>query len=118
MEEITHLLNYTTTHPNAKIQYHKSGIIIHSHSNGSYLCDPMTQIRVGGYFLLSEKNDPIHCKLNGSIHVIEKIQKNVIGSAPEAKIGAIFINVPESVTIHPNIPHRDKLNTTPKTNTG
>ena len=34
------LLNYATTHPNATIQYTASDMVLHIHSNASYLFKP------------------------------------------------------------------------------
>ena len=34
------LLNYAVTHPNAKIRYTASNMILHIHSNNSYLSEP------------------------------------------------------------------------------
>ena len=36
-EDVTYLLNYTATHPNAKIKYHVSEMVLHIDSDGSYL---------------------------------------------------------------------------------
>ena len=33
MEAISHLLNYTATHPNEKIRYHKRIMMLHIHSD-------------------------------------------------------------------------------------
>ena len=34
------LLNYAATHPNAKIRYTESDMILYIHSNASYLSEP------------------------------------------------------------------------------
>ena len=38
--EVTHLLNYMATHPDAKVRFYKSDMITHIHSDGSYLSAP------------------------------------------------------------------------------
>ena len=37
MKALVHLLNYAVTHPDTKIQYHCSGMILHIHSSRFYL---------------------------------------------------------------------------------
>ena len=46
------LLNYAVTHPNAKIRYTSSDMILHIHSNASYLSEPRTRSRAGGNYFL------------------------------------------------------------------
>ena len=93
---VTKLLNYVSTHPNATIRYHKSDMILHVHSDASYLSEPQARSRAGGHFYLSNKNCPTP---NGPIHTISSIMKNVMSSAAEAEIGAIFINCKDSEPI-------------------
>jgi hypothetical protein len=58
----TQLLNYATTHPDAIIRFHTSGMILHLHSDASYLSKPKARSRVGGLFFLrnGSKNPPIN----------------------------------------------------------
>ena len=87
MESIIHLLNYSETHPNTKIRHPNSIIIPQIHRNGLYLSASKSCIHVGGNFYQSDKTlDPTNRKLNGAIHVIERILKNVMGSAYEEKL--------------------------------
>ena len=51
-EAIPHLLNCAATHPNAKIQYQKSGMILCLHSDGWYISTPKACSHVGGNFFL------------------------------------------------------------------
>jgi hypothetical protein len=39
-EAAIHLLNYAATHPDATVRYHKSGMILHIHSDASYISEP------------------------------------------------------------------------------
>jgi hypothetical protein len=48
----TKLLNYAATHPDGSIRFHASGMILHLHSNASYLSEPKARSRVGGIFFL------------------------------------------------------------------
>ena len=38
--EVTHLLDYMVMHPEAKVRFYKSDMILHIHSEGSYLSTP------------------------------------------------------------------------------
>jgi hypothetical protein len=40
MEAAVHLLNYAAKHPNATLRYHASNMILHIHSDASYLSEP------------------------------------------------------------------------------
>jgi hypothetical protein len=86
----TKLLNYAATHSEATIRYKSSDMILHIHSDASYLSEPKARSRVGGYFFLG--NDTKEPPLNGAIHVISQIMLNVMASAAEAEVGGLFIN--------------------------
>ena len=99
------MLNYVTTHPNTTIWYTASDMILHIHSNASYLSEPRARIRAGGNYFLGEifpdmsKPPTTRPRLNGTIHSIPHIMSNVMGSADEAEIGATYINGQEAVPI-------------------
>jgi hypothetical protein len=44
------LFNYAASHPNATIQYYASGMVLHIHSDASYLSEPKSSSRAGGHF--------------------------------------------------------------------
>lgn len=52
-DDITWFLNYAATHPDARICYFKSDMILHVSSDGSYLSETKLRSRVGGMFYLS-----------------------------------------------------------------
>ena len=88
------LLNYLATHPNAAITFKPSDMVLRIHSDASYLSAPNSRSRAGGYFYMSI---PDHLQdaptfLNAPVHVECKIMKNVLASATEAEIGALFLN--------------------------
>ena len=86
-DQITWLLNYAATYPDAAILYHASDMCLHVHIDASYLSAPKARSRASGFFFLSNhpsKVDPSNATLNGTIHVNSKIIKNVMGSAAEA----------------------------------
>jgi hypothetical protein len=89
-EACTKLLNYAATHPNATVRYKASKMVLHIHSDASYLSEPQARSRVGGYFYLGDgsQNPPI----NGALQVTSQIMNNVLASAAEAEVGGLFIN--------------------------
>ena len=98
---IDQMLDYCTNHPNPKIHFHTSDMVLNIHSDASYLNAPKTRSCIGGhYFLGWIPCDNIPIKLNGAIHVISAILKFVTASATEAKLGALFVNAKEGRVIH------------------
>ena len=70
------LLNYASTHPNAKIRYTASAMILYIQSDSSYLSKQRARSRAGGYYFLSDKHPDMTMppanrpRLNGPIHSI------------------------------------------------
>jgi hypothetical protein len=101
----THLLNYCATHPNAVIRYTASGMILHLHSDASYLSEAKARSRAGVIFFLSspltnptcapEPNDPPPPK-NGALHILSSIMPMVLSSATEAELSALFYNTKDA----------------------
>eukprot|EP00957_Ditylum_brightwellii_P203468 15334726-Ditylum_brightwellii.AAC.1 len=95
---IVQLLNYCATHPEATIRYHASGMVLHIHSDASYLSAPRARSRAGGHFFLSDhpsnptKPGESVTPPNSPIHSVCELLRNVMASAAEAKIGALFTN--------------------------
>jgi hypothetical protein len=85
------LLDYLATHPDATIRYHASDMILHIHSDASYLSVSNAQSRLGGLFFLGNKS-PRQDMLNGSILNVAPVIKNVVASAAESEVGACFHN--------------------------
>jgi hypothetical protein len=102
---VVQLLNYAATHPDATLQYHASDMILHIDSDASYLSMPQARSRAGGYFYLSNKSHQSTTAptttppLNGAIHVLSHKLRNVMSSAAEAEVGALFENGQEAVGI-------------------
>jgi hypothetical protein len=85
------LLDYLVTHPDATIGYHASDMILHIHSDASYLSVSNARSRLGGLFFCGEKS--LHKdNLNGSILYVASVIKNVVASAAESEVGACFQN--------------------------
>ena len=77
--DIIWFLNYAATHPDAKICFLKSNMILYVASDGSYLSETKERSRVGGIFYLSSKIPPTSRQpaedhpFNAPIHAVAKI---------------------------------------------
>ena len=85
MSEITWLLDYAATHPEAVIRYSKSNMILWIESDALYLSATNARSRTGGHFYLRDNptttktnnisNTP---KPNGAIYVLAKTMNSVM----------------------------------------
>jgi hypothetical protein len=66
-------------------------MILHIHSDSSYLSVSNARSRLGGMFFLGNK-PPDQDKLNGSILNVAAVIKNVVASAAKSEVGACFHN--------------------------
>jgi hypothetical protein len=85
------LLDYFATHPDATIRYHASDMVLHVHSDASYLSVSNARSRLGGLFLLGNK-PPEKDTLKVSILNVAAVIKNVVASAAESEVGVCFHN--------------------------
>ena len=99
MEALTKLLNYCTSHPNATVQYHASNMILWTDSDASYLSAPKGRSQMGGFHFLSDKPNKVTTgptakgpTMNGAILVACTTMREVMSSATEAELGALFHN--------------------------
>ena len=99
VEALVHFLNYAATHPNAKIRYRASAMVLHVHSDASYLTEPEARSRAGGHHFLSDQASHPNPTPNGPILNIAKILRNVMSSAAEAEVGALFLNAKEATVL-------------------
>jgi hypothetical protein len=53
--KVIKLLNYCNTHPETKIPYHASAMVLHLHSDAYYLSEKEASIRTGGFFYKTHK---------------------------------------------------------------
>lgn len=65
-------------------------------SDASYLSVSKARSRAAGYFYLSARSNPI---LNGAIHVTCHVLKEVVSSAAEAELAALFYNSKEACAL-------------------
>jgi len=96
LEAMVYLLNYAATHPSAEIIYRASDMILRVDSDAAYLVAPEARSRAGGYHYLSDKEGRV---FNGPVMVVAKVIKNVMASAAEAELGALFMNGQEAVAL-------------------
>jgi hypothetical protein len=101
MEALTQLLNYCATHPDATVRYVASDMVLHIESDASYLTATKARSRAAGYHYLSSR--PANPDLtpdpsapsppsNGAIDVMCQILREVVSSAAEAELAALFHN--------------------------
>jgi hypothetical protein len=91
-DKVIKLLNYCNTHPETKIRYNASDMILYIHSDASYLSENESRSRAGGFFYMGSDTNTNKKLTNGAILIISKVLKHVMSSAAEAEIGAVFIN--------------------------
>jgi hypothetical protein len=71
------MLDYLATHPDATLRYHASDMVLHIHSDASYLSVSNARSRLGGLFFLGNKFTEQET-LNVSILNIAAIIKSVV----------------------------------------
>jgi hypothetical protein len=99
-DRVHQFLDYMATHPDAKIRYRASDMVLNVHSDASYLSAPNAHSCTGGYFFLgSIPKDDSPIIINGAIHITCTILKLVAASAAEAELGALFLNAQEAKVI-------------------
>ena len=108
MNAITHLLNYCATHPEATLRYIASDMILHVESDASYLSKTKGRSRAAGIHYLTcrsptptsppDANSP-EPPSNGALFVHCQILKEVLSSAAEAELAALFHNSKEAYAI-------------------
>ena len=97
------LLDYASTHPNTIVCFHASDMCLYIDSDASYLAVRKARSRAGGYYYLSDKANstkpPTKPTPNGVLHALCITLRNVMTSAAEAELGALFYNgqVPEPI---------------------
>jgi hypothetical protein len=98
-DKVIKFLNYCNTHPETKIRYHVSDMILHIHSDASYLSENEAKSRAGGFFYMGSNNKTNKKPTNGAILIISKVLKHVMSSAAQAEIGAVFTNAKEGAVL-------------------
>jgi hypothetical protein len=57
LDELTRLLNYCASNPDAKLKYRRSDMVLRIESDASYLTEPGARSRAGGFFYLGREAD-------------------------------------------------------------
>ena len=106
------LLDYIATQEEAVPTFNASDMKLAAHSDASYLREPEARSRAGGHFFLS--SDTTIPQNSGAVINIAHIIKNVMSSATEADLAALYIMAREAVYTriileemgqkHPSIP--------------
>jgi hypothetical protein len=118
-KQVKKFLDYMWTHPDAKIDYRASNMILNIHSNALYFSAPHARSRASSYYFLGSlpiDGNPI----NSTIHVTCTILKLVAVSAAEAELGALLLNAQEAKVLcltldklgHPQPPTPIRIDTT------
>ena len=95
MQKTLKFLDYVSTHPDAILTFSASSMVLNVHSDASYLIEPKARSRAGGHFFMSSAAN--NAKDNGAVLNTAKIMKNVMTSAAEAEIGALFLNSRQAI---------------------
>jgi hypothetical protein len=118
------LLDYCHTHPNATLKYRASDMILKIHSDASYNAEPKGRSRGGGHYYLGDKPSATPEQPQGPLLNRSNVIKNVMGSAAEAEVGALYdltyvreshYETPFEKWDTPNRPPLYKLTTPPPT---
>ncbi|KAI2498397.1 Reverse transcriptase (RNA-dependent DNA polymerase) [Fragilaria crotonensis] len=98
MDKLAQLLNYCATHPDATVRFTASDMLLAIESDASYLSVVKARSRAAGYFYLTNKTTARNAgfKPNGAVHVLCQIMREVLSSAAEAELGALFHNGKEA----------------------
>jgi hypothetical protein len=99
-EKVIKLINYCNTHPESKIRYHASDMILHIHSDASYLSEKEAKSISGGFCYTGSSTNTDKKLTNGAILIISKVLKHVMSSGAEAEIGEVFIDTNEGAEQH------------------
>ena len=89
--DVSQLLDYCYTHPEATLRYHASDMILKIHSDAGYLNESKARSRAGGHFYLGNKETKPDID-NGAILNPTGILRHVASAASEAEYGALFVN--------------------------
>jgi hypothetical protein len=94
--DVSHLIDYCSTHPEASIRYYAPDVQLKIHSDASYLSEPKAKSKNGGYFYLGKNTISSKIPLsNGPVLCHTTVPKHVVSSVAEAEFGALLVNAKE-----------------------
>jgi hypothetical protein len=93
MNKLSQLLYYCATHPDTTVRFTASDMLLAIEGDASYLSVVKARSRGAGYFYLTDalSTPSATLKPNCTIHVLCHIMREVLSSAAEAELGALFI---------------------------
>ena len=98
-QDVKKFLNYCATHPDAKIIFFASKMILQVHSDASYMNETKARSTASGkYFLGNYIKSGKTIFFNGAIRTLCKII-GVAASADEAELGSLFLNTQETLKL-------------------
>jgi hypothetical protein len=74
-------------------------MILHIHSDASYLSENEAKSRSGGFFYMGNTTKKGNKLINGAVSIVSNVLKHVMSSAAEAEIGAVFLNAKEGAVL-------------------
>jgi hypothetical protein len=97
MSKLTQLLDYLHTNPEAVIRFYASSMQLAIESDASHLSVSKARSWAAGFFYLTSNQGLPHSRpYNGPIHVYCCVMKEVLSSAADAELGALFHNSKEA----------------------
>jgi hypothetical protein len=106
--DVSHLLDYCSTHPESTIRYYAYEMQLKIHSDASYLYAPKDYLPIGGYFYLGIAPDsPATPFAHGPLLCHTPVLKHVISSVAEADFAAAFVNAKEDTITRTTIYEMD-----------
>ena len=98
-QDVKHFLEYCATHPDAKIRFFASEMILQFQSEASCMNETKAcSTASGNYFLGNNIQSGKPIVLNGAIHTLCKII-GVASSEAEAELGSLLLNTQETVKL-------------------
>jgi hypothetical protein len=90
LSDAARLLSYASTHSDSSLIFTACDMVLHTHSDGSYLSRPNGTSVAGGLHFLGNHDDPM--AINGPIHADSMQIPIVTASAAETEYAALFMN--------------------------
>ena len=90
LKDAERIVQYLSKYPSNKLVYKASDMILHSHSDASYLSRTKSRSVGGGFHYLGWRNQPN--RLNGPLHTTSYIIPVICQAVLEAEYGACFHN--------------------------
>jgi hypothetical protein len=103
-EECHQLIDYVATHPDTGIRYHACDMILAVHTDASYLSELGGKSRAARHFYLTNWNDEDFN--NGAILTLSSIIKDVISSASDVELAALYYGCKQAAPIHVTLKER------------